>query len=120
MHRAIVTICLGVAITLGSTFLGERMAPAHYPEIMGCEQGCQVVATGWPFIFVRDYLGMSVGNRADILDVWLGADRFDLAPFLVNVLCWSALWTLGWQFGRGAVSNARRVNITRRQDNHDA
>ena len=78
-----------------STFVGERRAQAIYPDIMGCEHGCSVVATGWPLIFVRDYLGMSVGNRADILEVWLGADRFDGVPFAANVAFWAMLmWLL--------------------------
>lgn len=81
---------LGVVMTLGSTFVGERQAFAIYPDIIGCETGCSVVATGWPLVFVRDYLGMSVGNRADITEVWFAADRFDWLPFLINVLVWTA------------------------------
>lgn len=89
--RLIAAPVIGVVVTLLSTFVGERRAPAVYPDIMSCETGCSVVATGWPFVFVRDYLGMSVGNRADITEVWFAADRFDWLPFLANTLTWSLL-----------------------------
>lgn len=79
----------GVALALLSTFVGERSAAATYPDIMGCEVRCEVVATGWPLVFVRDYLGMSVGNRADITEVWFAADRFDWLPFVVDALAWA-------------------------------
>ena len=79
----------GTILTLVSTFVGARSALAVYPDIMGCELGCAVVATGWPLMFVRDYLGMSVLNKADIMEVWFAADRFDWPPFLINAVFWS-------------------------------
>ena len=39
--------------------------------------------------FVSDYLGMSVVNTADIMEVWLAADRFDWQVFLVDAAFWS-------------------------------
>lgn len=65
-----------------------------YPEVMGCEAGCRVVATGWPLVFVRDYTGMSVVNTADVLEVYVGGDRFDWVPFFADVAFWTALWLL--------------------------
>lgn len=91
MLKLFMHLLVGIAFTLLSTFVGERSARATYPDIMGCETGCNVVATGWPLVFVRDYLGMSVGNRADIPEVWLAADRFDWMPFLLNIVAWSLL-----------------------------
>ena len=79
---------IGAALALLSTFIGPRSALAVYPDIMGCEQGCTVVATGWPFTYVSDYLGMSVGNTANIMEVWFAADRFLWTPFLANVGIW--------------------------------
>ncbi len=79
----------GALITLLSTFAGERSAPATYADIMGCETGCPVVATGWPLIFVRDYPGMSVVMTADIMEVWFAGDRFDWVAFLINVAAWA-------------------------------
>ena len=88
---ALAALALGALATLLSTFVGERSAGATYPEIMGCETGCRVVATGWPFVFVRDYTGMSVVNSASILEVLLAADRFDPLPFCANLIAWAAL-----------------------------
>ena len=78
----------GAALTLASTFVGARTGIAVYPDVMGCESGCRVAATGWPLIFVRDYLGMSVVDTADIMEVWFAADRFAWPPFLLNVAVW--------------------------------
>ena len=82
---------VGMAVTLSSTFIGKRSALASYPDVMGCEDSCVVAATGWPLIFVRDYLGMSVVNAADIMEVWFAADRFDWLPFWANVAFWTLL-----------------------------
>lgn len=91
MFKLLMHLLLAIALTLLSTFVGERSARATYPDIMGCETGCGVVAAGWPFVFVRDYRVMSVGNRADILEVWFAADRFDWLPFLLNIVAWACL-----------------------------
>ena len=80
----------GASLTLLSTFIGERSTTAFYADIMGCEAGCTVVATGWPLIFVTDYLGMSVANTADIMEVWFAADRLAWTPFLFDVAFWAA------------------------------
>lgn len=81
----------GTALALGSTFVAPRTAAAIYPDIMGCERGCEIVATGWPLVFVRDYLGMSVVGRAEITEVWFAADRFDWLPFLIDAIAWTVL-----------------------------
>ena len=91
MVRIIVAALIGLLLTPLTTFVVERSATATYPDIMGCESGCVVTATGWPLVFVRDYTGMSVINRADILEVWIAGDRFDWLPFLLNVVFWSAI-----------------------------
>lgn len=89
--RALASTLIGIVVTLLSTFVGQRWANATYPDIMGCEEGCRVVATGWPLVFVRDYTGMSVVNTADILEVILAADRLDWPPFCANVIFWTVL-----------------------------
>ena len=91
MARLLQAMLIGAALTLLSTFVGGRSAIATYPDIMGCEDGCTVAASGWPLVFVRDYTGMSVVNRADILEVWFAADRFDGMPFLLDLFFWSAV-----------------------------
>ena len=89
-HRAFLLHGMaGVLLTQLSTFVGERSALARYPDIMGCESRCSVVATGWPLTFVQDYLGMSVVETANIMEVWFAADRFAWLPFFVDVAVWS-------------------------------
>jgi hypothetical protein len=85
----------GSGLALLTTLAPSRQALASFPEIMGCETACPVAAAGWPLVFLRDYPGMSVVNRVDLVEVLLAADRFDWAPFLLNVLFWSALTWLG-------------------------
>jgi hypothetical protein len=58
--------CAGAVLTLLSTFVSARFITVVYSEIMGCEHGRNVVATGWPLTFVGDYLVISVVNTADI------------------------------------------------------
>ena len=82
---------VGLVVTLLSTFAGERSHTVTFPDIMGCENGCSVVATGWPLIFVTDYLGMSVVNTANISEVWLASDRVYLLPFLLNLGVWTVM-----------------------------
>lgn len=89
--RPFAALLLGGAITLLSTFAGNRSAMATYPDIMGCETGCRVAATGWPLVFVRDYTGMSVIDTADMMEVLFAADRFDWRPFCANLLFWTML-----------------------------
>lgn len=89
--RAFAAASIGLALTLLSTFVGERSAMARYPDIMSCEEACRVTATGWPLIFVRDYTGMSVVNTADIMEVWFAADQLDWLPFLANLIFWTVL-----------------------------
>lgn len=91
MMRLLASASLGLCLTMLSTFVLERSATATYPEIMGCEESCAVTATGWPLLFVRDYTGMSVVNTADIMEVWIAADRFDWFPFILNVIFWSGV-----------------------------
>jgi len=98
--RTFAALLIGAVTTLLTTFAGNRSAIAIYPEIMGCEAGCRVAATGWPLVFVRDYTGMSVINTADILEVIFAADRFDWLPFSANVIFWALLSLLLFRLRR--------------------
>lgn len=93
-------LVVGATLTLLSTFVGERSSLTIYPDIMGCEHGCEVVATGWPLVFVRDYLGMSVVRTANILEVWFAADKLAWLPFLFNVGAWGLVSFLAGQIIR--------------------
>lgn len=99
----------GAVLTLLSTFAGERSTSVTYLEIMGCENGCSVVATGWPMTFVSDYLGMSVVNTADIMEVWFAADRFEWPPFLIDAVFWG-LASLATHVGLRRLAALTRVD----------
>lgn len=110
--EVLVALFLSGASTILSTYLGARRASATYPDIMGCEVSCEVAATGWPLIFVRDYTGMSVVNRADFGEVLFAADRLDWPAFLLNLLVWWTVWLvlLSWTPG-AAGAEARHEEL---------
>ncbi len=82
---------LGLMLALGSSFVAVGTAVAVYPDIMGCERGCTVVASGWPLRYARDYPGLSVVGRTDAFEAWLGSDRLDPARFAFDWALWSAV-----------------------------
>lgn len=63
------------------------------PEIMGCEQGCPVVAAGFPMPYVVDGIISPVGsvsmNPFDLFLVPL--DEFVLTNFIISYIFWLAL-----------------------------
>ena len=89
--RALLAAALGLVLALGSSFVAAGTAVAIYPDIMGCERGCVVAASGWPLRYARDYPGLSVAGRTDAFEAWLGGDRLDRAPFLLDWGLWSAI-----------------------------
>lgn len=89
--RVLLAVALGLLLALGSSFVAAGTAVAVYPDIMGCERGCAVVASGWPLRYAKDYPGMSVVGRTDAFEAWLGGDRFDWPLFAVDCGFWSAI-----------------------------
>lgn len=78
----------------------EGRSRAIYSDIMGCEQGCDVAAAGWPLPYLIDYPGISVAGSADLLGALVGEDRFRPLPFAGAALIWTAIVALGfalWQ-----------------------
>lgn len=99
--RVLLAVALGLVLALGSSFVAAGTAVAVYPDIMGCERGCTVVASGWPLRYARDYPGMSVVGRTDAFEAWLGGDRFDWPPFAVDWGLWSVIaWLVMARIGR--------------------
>jgi hypothetical protein len=89
--RALLAAVLGLVLALGSSFVAAGTAVVVYPDILGCERGCTVVASGWPLRYARDYPGLSVVGRTDAFEAWLGGDRLDLVPFAVDWGLWIAI-----------------------------
>ena len=82
-------VLIGVAFTAVSAMWGHTTVLAAYPDILGCEHACRVVASGVPIPFIRDYPGMSVVHVASWTDVVFAADRFDGASFLGSAAIWA-------------------------------
>lgn len=83
----------GISVIAAVTTIVSSAVPgtvfARYPDIMGCEQSCSVVAGGWPFPYLVDYPGISPAGSVSLfmLDVdviWPGA-------LAATFLCWLAL-----------------------------
>ena len=91
--RAVFAAMPGLLLAVGSSFVAAGRAVAVHPDVMGCERGCAVAASGWPRRYTHDYPGLSVVGRADAFEAWLGSDRFDAAAFALDWLVWA---TIGW------------------------
>lgn len=59
---------LAAAATLASSGI-PGMVSATYPDIMGCSEGCQVAAGGWPFPYAIDNPGISPVGSASMIGV---------------------------------------------------
>lgn len=66
------------------------MVRTLYPEIMGCERGCEVASAGWPIPYLIDYPGISVVGSADLMGALVGEDKFHAGWFGVTSLFWIA------------------------------
>lgn len=102
--RALFAAALGLVLAVASSFVAAGTAVAIYPDIMGCERGCVVAASGWPFRYARDYPGLSVVGRTDAFEAWLGSDRLDIRLFAVDWALWSGIAGAALM----AVSNRKR------------
>ena len=81
-----------------------------YPDIMGCETGCEVVAAGFPVPYVADYPGFSPGNSVGLLEAFVfGMDRVLWGPLALSFAFWLAVAALvAGVWGRGVGVRASR------------
>jgi hypothetical protein len=79
----------GLFLALLSSVVPGR-GRAAYSEIMGCEQGCEVAAAGWPVPYLVDYPGISVSGSAGLGGALGREDHFRLLPFCQTALFWMA------------------------------
>ncbi len=87
-----------------------RQVTTRYPDIMGCERGCQVAAGGWPVPFVVDYPGISPVGSVSISGGLMGEDRMRWGAFAAS---W-ALWLSVGGLAIGVVGRSRRGGTLRR------
>jgi hypothetical protein len=61
------------------------------PGSMHCQQGCDVVAAGWPFPYIVDYHGLSPVGSADVLGALFGLDFIWPGAMAATFLFWLGL-----------------------------
>lgn len=83
-------VALGLLLTLLST-AAPRTVAMTYPDIMGCEQSCEVAAAGFPVAFIVDYPGLSPVGSADLAGALLGLDRTLWDRAAVAYVFWTAV-----------------------------
>lgn len=90
VRRALLTAALAFGLTLASLVVPGRVTMT-YGEIMGCEQGCDVVAAGFPFAFVVDYPGISVVGSVSWSGALLGEDKLLPGRLAASFAFWLAV-----------------------------
>jgi hypothetical protein len=90
VKKTLLVIILAVAGTLGSSIVPGKVS-AKYPEIMQCEQSCEVVAGGWPFPYLIDYPGISPTNSVSISEGILGDDAIWGGALAGTFLFWTGV-----------------------------
>ena len=95
---------LSVIVALGGTICSSwlpRKTPVTHPSIMGCENGCDVSAGGWPFIYVVDGMTSSPVGSADFLGALVGLDDIRWEMFALNFVVWlSAIAIVAFAFSK--------------------
>ena len=85
-----------VLIAAIATALASSVVPGHvrvaYPGSMDCQQGCDVVAAGWPFLYLVDEPGLSPVGSVSLVGGLLGLDTFRLDALLETVMFWICAW----------------------------
>ena len=100
VRSALLVAAIGLLLALLSSAKGGRTG-AVYPEIMGCETGCEVAAAGWPVPYLVDYQGISVVGAANLSGALFGEDKFRWLPFGLTLLFWTMMSAGAWLSWRG-------------------
>lgn len=70
---SLILILSGCATLITGFFSNETTV--YYPTTMGCELGCEVVGTGYPFAYIADKPYLSPVNSVDWINAILGVDQ---------------------------------------------
>ena len=91
-----------ISLVLLAAMIFTALSTAHEtsvlrvrPEVMGCETGCAVVASGWPTAFVIDGAVSSPINSADLAGLVVGIDDLDSIALFKTFGFWLLLCSLG-------------------------
>ena len=82
-------------IFAATAMLASSAIPGHVHEVdpgsMGCQQGCEHVAGGWPFPYLVDDHGLSPVNSVDLFGAIFGVDHVRPGAMVATFLFWLAL-----------------------------
>lgn len=87
--RSLYIVALAVIATLLSSYV-PREVNATFPDIMGCNAGCRVVAGGWPFAYLIDYPGISPVGSVELTSGLLGVDQIWPLALAGTFASWAA------------------------------
>ena len=68
-----------------------RRITVKYADIMGCEEGCEVAAAGFPDHIIAHYPGLSPVGSADLTGALLGIDRILWGRAAAAFAFWAAV-----------------------------
>ena len=90
-------MALVVLIVAIATSLASSVVPGHvrvaYPGSEDCQQGCDFVAGGWPFLYLVDHPGISPFGSVSLIEGLLGVDIIRLVALGETFLFWTCAWT---------------------------
>ena len=94
------SVIVALCATICSSWLPRKTLVTH-PSIMGCENGCDVAAGGWPLIYVVDGMTISPVGSADLLGGLIGLDDIRWEMFALNFVVWlSAIAIVAFVFSK--------------------
>ena len=99
-------VALSLSLSAVSTGI-ERWVVAVHPTVMGCEDGCGVVAAGWPVPFVVDDPALSPVHSVSLIGVLDGTDEVRWSSLAVTLGFWLAVGVVVSEFAWRAVGRTR-------------
>jgi hypothetical protein len=82
-----IAVLLAILASLTTSAVNSQVVVA-YSGVMGCELGCNFIASGWPFPYIVDHPGISPTGSVSLVGAILGVDIIRPGHFLGTVLFW--------------------------------
>lgn len=99
--RSLIIVLVALILTYVSLLIPAQTQVVR-PEVMDCEQGCPVVAAGFPMPFLVDGVFSPVGsvsiNPFNILFIHL--DEFVFINFIISYIFWLVLTLIAFKLYR--------------------
>ena len=108
LRRFVAATIIGSAVALSTSLVkGTRLETQDWdcPPAGSCAR--PVVVSGFPFVFISDFHGISVVGDASLVSALLGDDHFHRGPFLLNAGVYALI---AWLLFEAAARRARRAD----------